>query len=157
MLTALLWSFASAPALAADVVLYVVRHAEKAAAPKEDPPLTADGQVRAEALARTLADVPLTGVHSTATTRTRATAAPTAEAKGLEVRTYDDPAALVTALRAEGGQHLVVGHSNTIDVLVRAAGGDGGPPLTDTEYDRLYVVVVPSAGAPTTARLRFGR
>ena len=147
-----------APAEAADAVLYVVRHAEKAAAPKDDPPLTAEGQVRAEALARTLVDVTLAGVHSTDTHRTRTTAAPTAGAKGLGVQIYDsaDPAGLVTRLRAAGGSHLVVGHSNTIAELVTAAGGDGGPAVTDVEFDRLYVVVLPSAGPPTTVRLRYG-
>jgi broad specificity phosphatase PhoE len=147
------------PAEAADAVLYVVRHAEKATAPKEDPPLTADGGIRAEALARALADVPLAGVHSTDTTRTRTTAAPAAKAHELDVQLYDpaDPAALITRLRTSGGSHLVVGHSNTIAELVVAAGGDGGPPVADTEFDRLYVVVLPDGGRPTTLRLRYGR
>lgn len=154
---ALIWSLTSAPALAADAVLYVVRHAEKATEPKEDPPLTPEGQARAEALAKLLSDVTLAGVHSTAWTRTRTTATPTAKAKGLEVEAYDDPKPLLAAIRAEGGNHLVVGHSNTIDALVREAGGDGGPPVADTEFDRLYVVVLPDGRAPTTIRLRYGR
>jgi phosphohistidine phosphatase SixA len=147
-----------APAHAADAVLYVVRHAEKATAPVDDPPLTAAGQLRADALARALLDVTLAGVHTTDTARTRATAAPTARGEGLEVQTYDaaDPAALVARIRGAGGSHLVVGHSNTIAELVTAAGGDGGPAVTDAEFDRLYVVVLPAGGAVTTVRLRYG-
>jgi broad specificity phosphatase PhoE len=154
----LLWLSTVSSAMAADTVLYVVRHAEKATAPKEDPPLTPAGQARAEALARALVDVTLAGIHTTATTRARATAGPTAKAKGLEVQTYDpaDPSALVARLLAAGGGHLVVGHSNTIAEIVAAAGGDGGPAVSDAEFDRLYVVVLSSEGPPTTVRLRYG-
>lgn len=148
-----LWSTV---ALAADTVLYVVRHAEKDLAVKDDPPLTPAGVARADALARLLRDVPLTGVHSTATTRTRATAGPTAAGHHLDVATYDDPAALVASLRAAGGVHLVVGHSNTIDAIVTLTGGAGGAPVGEAEYDRLYVVVAPAAGPVVTQVLRYG-
>jgi broad specificity phosphatase PhoE len=155
---ALLTLLTAPSAEAADAVLYVVRHAEKASDPKGDPALTPAGQVRAEALAHALAEVPLAGVHSTDTTRTRATAAPLAGARGLAVQTYDpsDAGALVTRLRAAGGGHLVVGHSDTIAGIVAAAGGDGGPTVGDHEFDRLYVVVLPEEGAATTVRLRYG-
>ena len=159
MWLAVLFQLATAmPAAAADTVLYVVRHAEKAAAPKDDPPLSPEGQARAAALARTLTDVPLTAIHSTDTARTRTTAAPLATVKGLEVRTYDadKPVDLVARLKSEGGQHLIVGHSNTIDVLVAAAGGERGQTVADTEFDRLYVVVLPQAGRVTTVQLRYG-
>src|SRR5688572_1986991 len=91
--------FLPLPGWAADVVLYVVRHAEKATSPASDPPLTDAGRARAEDLARTLADVPLAGVHSTATTRTRTTAAAAASARKLEVQVYDEPAALIARIR----------------------------------------------------------
>jgi broad specificity phosphatase PhoE len=148
-----LWS---AVAFAADTVLYVVRHAEKDLAVPADPPLTPAGRSRADALARLLRDVPLAGVHSTATARTRATAGPAAAGHALSVATYDDPAPLVAALRAAGGAHLVVGHSNTIDAIVTLAGGAGGAPVGDGEYDRLYVVVAPDAGPVVTQVLRYG-
>jgi len=147
---------AVAPAEAADTVLYVVRHAEKAEAPKEDPALTPGGEARAAALAHVLADVALVGIHSTGTTRTRATAAPTALAKKLPVQLYDAPEVMLAKARAAGGAHLVVGHSNTIGEIVKSAGGDPGSPVTDSEFDRFYVVILPDDGKPATVRLRYG-
>jgi broad specificity phosphatase PhoE len=147
-------ALAGAPARAADAVLYVVRHAEKAAEPKDDPALSETGTARAQGLAKLLADVEIVGVHSTSYARTRLTAAPTASARHLEVSPYATEAEVVARARAAGGSHLVVGHSNTIAAIVAAAGGDPGPPVGDAEFDRLYVVVVPDSGKPTTVRLR---
>ena len=50
--------------------LFIVRHAEKAAAPKDDPPLTKAGRARAQELARVLGDVPLKAVYATEFERT---------------------------------------------------------------------------------------
>jgi broad specificity phosphatase PhoE len=150
----LAWVFA--PCFAADSVWYVVRHAEKATTPADDPPLTAIGTARAASLVHTLAEAPLATVWSTDTTRTRTTAAPVAAAHHLAVQTYDDPAALLAAGRTAGGAHLVVGHSNTIGKVVEQLGGAPGAPVGDLEFDRLYVVVVPDQGAATTLVLRYG-
>lgn len=150
------WLLTATPSLAADTVLYVVRHAEKATSPAEDPPLTDAGRARAAALAKLLADVELAGVHSTDTARTRTTAAPVAEGHHLAVALYDEPGALLADARRTGGGHLVVGHSNTIAQLVQLAGGSPGPAVGDGEFDRLYVVVLPDAGAPVTLRLHYG-
>lgn len=144
------------PSVAAEpLVVYVVRHAEKAAA-DTDPPLSDAGRARAEALARTLGEVPLVGVHSTDTARTRDTAAPVAQAHGLDVRRYDDLDALVASLRAAGGAHLVVGHSNTAPVIAAKLSDAELRPMSDAEYDRLLMVVVPERGPATAHTLRYG-
>ena len=62
---------------------------------------------------------------------------------------------LVTRLRAQPGRHLVVGHSNTIPVLVRALGGEAGGLIEQEEYDRLYILTLTGSGA-STVLLRFG-
>ncbi len=49
-----------------------------------DPPLSEDGQLQAEALARHLADEPIAAIFVTPLQRTRQTAAPLARAKGIE-------------------------------------------------------------------------
>ncbi|MEO1641906.1 MAG: phosphoglycerate mutase family protein [Pseudomonadota bacterium] len=116
--------------------IYLVRHAEKVTdgdamlvEDPKDPPLTADGQARSEALADILGEAGITQIWSTDTIRTRKTAAPLAEQLGLEVELYDASelerfAALL--LERPGESVLVVGHSNTTPQLVETLGGDGG-------------------------------
>src|SRR5690606_17033120 len=116
-----------------------------------------EGRERARTLARLLADARLDAVHSTRYRRTQETAAPAAERLGLATAAYDPGGteAFVAGLRARGGRHLVVGHSNTIPELVRALGGDPGAPIDEDEYDRLYVLTV-GRERTSTMLLRFG-
>ena len=140
------------------VVIYLVRHAEKASGGK-DPELTEAGRARAQALAYTLGDAGIDAIHSTDFKRTRGTAAPLAERLGLELRIYDwdAMAALAAAMQCAGGRHLVVGHSDTTPELVGLLGGESGPPIDEpSEYDRLYVVTSGPGGAVTTVLLRYG-
>ncbi len=140
------------------LVVFLVRHAEKLDA-SEDPPLTDAGAARAALLADLLRDARLQQVHSTDTRRTRDTAAPVAARVGVDVSLYDprDLPGLVDALRARGGRHLVVGHSNTTPRVVELLGGDPGTPIEEGgEYDRLYVVTAGPDGRVTTLLLRYG-
>jgi broad specificity phosphatase PhoE len=138
------------------VVVYLVRHAEKFD-DSRDPPLSEAGKTRAAELARLLADAGVTHVWSTNLERTRATAAPTAALRGLEVQLYDpnDLPGFATRLASLPGRHLVVGHSNTTPALVRALGGNPGNLIADSEYDRCYILTLGNP-APVTVLLRFG-
>ena len=140
------------------VVVYLVRHAEKADDGTTDPPLTVAGQIRVQTLKAILADAHLTHVHSTDTERTRETARPIAEEAGLSVTSYDprDLQGFADQILQTPGTHLVSGHSNTTPALVQALGGEPGSAIHDLEYDRLYIVVVPPGGAAVTTLLRFG-
>ena len=127
------------------VTFVVVRHAEKAAGDAEDPPLTAEGEARAGALADSLAGTDVVAVYSTAFQRTRATAAPTAAAHSLAVTTYDakQPAdALAATLRRNhrSGTVLVVGHSNTAPAIAAALCGCDVASMTEAEYGRRMTV-----------------
>jgi phosphohistidine phosphatase SixA len=140
------------------VVVYLVRHAEKASGGK-DPELTEAGRARAQALARTLGDAGIESIHSTDFKRTRETAAPLAHRLGVAVRIYDwdEMEALAAAMRAAGGRHLVVGHSDTTPELVGLLGGEPGPAIDEpSEYDRLYIVTIGADGAVTSVLLRYG-
>ena len=138
-------------------VVYLVRHAERAEDGTNDPPVSQAGEERARLLARMLGDAGIERIHSTDYRRTRATAAPLADRLGLQVESYDprDLRALAARLQTEGGRHLVVGHSNTTPDAVRALGGAPGDPIHESEYDRLYIVVVTGDGV-TTELVRFG-
>lgn len=154
---------ASAPRLRAqepttgEVVVYLVRHSERAEDGTRNPPISALGQARSDALASLLRDAGITHIHSSDFLRTTQTAAPLAEALGLETQIYD-PRTLepfAASLRSNPGRHLVVGHSNTTDVMAALLGGDGGAPIDEMEYDRLYVVTIDPEGGATTVLLRF--
>lgn len=140
--------------------IYLVRHAERAEDHPADPTLSPQGEVRADELARLLADAPLDRIFSTDFRRTRLTAAPVAEAHGLEVEVYEPRGeglrAFIESLRSTPGHVLVVGHSNTTPELVEALGGDSVSPIAEMEYDRLYLVVVEPGGRVTSTLLRFG-
>jgi broad specificity phosphatase PhoE len=157
-LAALVAAGVAFPAAAQDgpVVVYLVRHAEKAN-DSRDPPLSEAGKARATELARVLGNAGLTQVWTTDFDRTRSTAAPAAAAAGLSPQLYDPSKAREFAeqLRHTPGRHLVVGHSNTTPGLVELLGGTPGTPISDTEYDRLYIVVLNGTGA-VTSLLRYG-
>ncbi|MCA8830043.1 histidine phosphatase family protein [Hymenobacter pini] len=148
-----------------DTHVYIVRHAEKELTPGlPDPPLTAAGQQRALALRDTLRrNGMLSGIFSTATTRTRSTAQPLADALRLPVQAYDAKqlAALARRVRQEyrGKNVLIVGHSNTILETVEAFGAARPvPTVNDNEYNYLLEVTMPrdsTQPARATAR-RYG-
>lgn len=145
------------PPVAAESVFFLVRHAEKADQ-SDDPPLTDAGQARARSLAGLLRDAGVGAIYSSSFERTLDTAAPLASDLDVEVKRYDPNQLpeLATALLSSPGRHLVVGHSNTTPVLARLLGGEAGPPISEDEYDRLYVLTHWPGAGTTTVVLRFG-
>ncbi|MDE2764382.1 MAG: histidine phosphatase family protein [Gemmatimonadota bacterium] len=140
------------------VVVYLVRHAEKADDGTNDPPLAIAGQIRVQTLRVLLDDVDLTHVHTTDWKRTRDTARPFAEKAAVELAFYDprELGTLAAEIRATPGRHLVAGHSNTTPQLVAALGGEPLDPIDELEYDRLYILVIQPGGTTVTTVLRFG-
>lgn len=133
---------------ASTATFIVVRHAEKAMDDPIDPPLTPVGQARAGRLVTLLQDEPLTAVYATAFRRTQATAAPTAQAWGLEVATYDarQPAREFAAQLRRQHRHgtvLVVGHSNTIPAIASALCACAVDAMPETEYGRYFRLSAP--------------
>jgi len=140
---------AAAPADAPTTII-LVRHAEKADDEAADPSLSAAGQARAEALQEALRHQPIDAVYTTQLQRTALTAAPVIDVHQPEVKEHivtraNVPyhvASLADTLRTQhpGETVLVVGHSNTIPELVEAVSGYPVAPLTEKQYDRLYLV-----------------
>jgi phosphohistidine phosphatase SixA len=161
-LAALATMLAGVSSAQSPTVVIIVRHAEKAATPADDPPLTEAGTTRAKALAATLANAHVDGVITTQLRRTKDTAEPTIRALGIArtqvVPTSSDAtthaAAVAAAVRSgfAGKTVLVVGHSNTVMRIIDALGGPKLPDLCDSQYSGLYTLVLDG----TSARLVEG-
>ncbi|WP_181304170.1 histidine phosphatase family protein [Rufibacter sp. XAAS-G3-1] len=159
----------SAKAAAAETVVYVVRHAEKAAssgAMTDDPALSEAGQKRAVALRERLANEPITGLLATHYQRTQQSLQPLAQAKGLAVQTYNPSDYLGLAQNIKenyaGKTVVVAGHSNTVLYVIEALGGKKPfAQVADHQYDYLFkvtlrngketLVEVQQYGAPSVA------
>jgi broad specificity phosphatase PhoE len=149
--------------------VYLVRHAEKAAAPAADPPLLEAGTQRARELARTLGGAGIKTIYTSQYLRTKQTAEPLAAKLGISAtiipvnmstmnprelsqqylkemaeRIYSSPA----------GDILIVGHSNTVPEIIKALGGDIAPAIDDPVYDDLFVVTVYAKGKAKVAHLK---
>jgi phosphohistidine phosphatase SixA len=136
---------------ALNVVL--VRHAEIAAG--SDPPLSPQGQARAELLASILRDANVEAIYVTEYRRTQQTAQPAAARFHITPQKLSDNVAIVKAIREHAsGTLLVVGHSNTVPEIISRL---GGPVVSigETEFDNLFVLTI-SGGQTSLLRLRYG-
>lgn len=148
---------------ATTTTIVLVRHAEKQLGTIEDPPLTQEGDERAQRLAGLFGDRSPIGtvdaVYATKTRRAQATAAPLAARLGLTVVTADEaPADLARRVRREqhGGVALVVGHSNTVPQIVAAlTARQDIPAMADDDFGTIYIVSVPDVGRASVVRLRY--
>jgi broad specificity phosphatase PhoE len=135
-----------------------VRHADIDLPPtNDDPPLNVAGRLRADALARLVRSAGVATILTSEFTRTQQTVAPLARQLGLTPRLGPSPALLAQQLRAGelGDVVLVAGHSNTIPEIATALGATAPPPITEGEFDNLYVATV-FAEAAHLVRLRYG-
>jgi broad specificity phosphatase PhoE len=141
-------------------MVILVRHAEKAAEPAADPPLTPAGEARARDLLNAVRDANVSAIITTQYARTKSTAQPTASALGLTpqvVNAQSTPTDVAAAIHQHAGHTvLVVGHSNTIPAIVEALGAKRPAPICDAVYDNLYVVTIDGAGAPSVVHAKYG-
>jgi phosphohistidine phosphatase SixA len=154
----------AAPLSAQPSLVILVRHAEKAAVPGDDPPLSELGQARATDLARALRAAPPTAIIVSARQRTALTAAEVVKATGVtpQVIALDGGgaahvAAVAKAVQQAKGVVLVVGHSNTVPAIITALGGPVLPDICDATYSHFFVLT-PRAGNSSASLVisRFG-
>lgn len=154
------------------VTVLMVRHAEKAKLPPDNPPLTQAGRERARALAQTASVAGVSAVYASQLQRTQQTVQPTADLLGLtvEVVEKEDVKKLARLIRDkhQGETVLVAGHSNTVPRIIEALGGrslcpkpfpfykDGTCHLSEDQFDNLFIVTVPKSGKSTALRLKYG-
>jgi broad specificity phosphatase PhoE len=149
----------SAPA-AAQQTVFLVRHAERAdmekrAPPSDDPDLSTAGRARAESLATLLKDADIRAIFITKYKRTRQTAGPLATASGLSpiVMEATTAGAIAKEIRAQKGNVLVVGHSNTVPDTLKALDVETAVKIGDQDFDNLFVVT--AGPTPTLLRLHY--
>lgn len=161
-LTATLLLLACASVSAAEPIVILVRHAERAdagsAAGKEmgsDPDLSAAGHARAEALARLLKDAAITAIYTTGLKRTQQTAAPLARTLAIQptVIPANGSADLLHSIGSAQGTVLIVGHSNTVPDLITRLGVEEVVTIAEEEFDSLFVVF--RGPEPALLRLRY--
>jgi phosphohistidine phosphatase SixA len=159
---ALLMLAVSAATAAAQPVVFLVRHAERADAgmaaaktPGADPHLSGAGLARANALTAMLRDARITAVMTTEFKRTQQTGDPVAKAAGIPITAIDskDTAGLLKKVKSSPGNVLVVGHSNTLPEIMKGLGVTEPVVIAEDEFDALFVVTrtVP----PAFVRLRY--
>ncbi|MEP7273398.1 MAG: phosphoglycerate mutase family protein [Acidobacteriota bacterium] len=150
--------------------VFLVRHAEKQATPAADPSLTSDGELRAKNLARALSKAGVKAIFTSQFLRTKETARPLAEAASVApvvISIQPDPSDrrkiseqsirnLVDGIYLNaGGAVLVVGHSNTVPLVIAALGGGQVSEIPETEFDNLYVVTIYEKGKAKVAQLKY--
>lgn len=137
--------------------LYIVRHAERAN-DSDTTSLSAEGLRRAGKLSQRLVRVKLDTIYVTPYTRTRQTALPTAQSKGLPLTQYPtSPVAKLTqrVRTFRNKSALAVGHSNTVLEIAKYL---GTTPVRKTiehgDYANLLIVKMRLTGSGWKATLR---
>lgn len=159
-LTLLLFSIVSLSNAQEELTTFIlVRHAEKAKDDPRDPNLSEEGKARADKLAEVLADQPVDVIYSTPFKRTRNTASPLAEKKGLSVQIYDFRSLNYLQSMMEkhrGGTILISGHSNTTPMIANLLiGAEKFQQLSEDEYGKIFIVSVTKIGQGKVTLVRY--
>ena len=165
-LTLLTLAFLPMQALAAQdgpSLIILVRHAEKAAVPGSDPPLSETGLARAKALAASLSHTPVSAIVTSSFKRTHETSAVVAQNRklaaemiGLDGGAAAHVAAVAAAVKAKRGVVLVVGHSNTIPAIIAALGGPKLGDICEAHYANMFVLHPSGSTPPSLTVASFG-
>ena len=145
--------------------VFLIRHAEKAAEPTDDPILSEAGSARAALLPGLFANAMPAAVFSSQFQRTRLTAQPVADAVGIPVTviaigkesadSYPQTVLESICRLPDGATALVVGHSNTVPAMVSAWTGEPVPAIADDQYDRLFIVRLRGCASEGWSDLRY--
>lgn len=140
----------------------MVRHAEAAGTPANDPPLTTIGDARAQKLVHVAANAGLDAIFVTNLQRTQQTAAYIAANMSLTpiILNESQIEELVTAITSDhrGEKILVVGHSHTIPDILEELNISEPPPITSSDYDNLFVIHIRHCifHRPRVTHLQYG-
>lgn len=137
-----------------------VRHCEKDTA-GQDPPLTAEGQARAKALADALQNERIDAIYATPFKRTQMTVQPLAETHHLRVaivQGHNDRKFASQLVHSHKNQNVVIAsHINVIPDVVKHMGIREPIELAENSYGDMFMVEVDGEGHATMTRSRFGQ
>src|SRR5438067_8656657 len=141
--------------------LNLVRHAEKIIDPNNtDVDLNADGQARAQEIARMFGDAGINAIYATQYKRTQETVKPLSDKTGVPVTIVNSKGTmdLLAQIRAQhSGQTIfIAGHNNTVPEIIAALGGPQYPIIPETEYDNLFMVTVYRTGKAKVVKMKYG-
>ena len=148
---------------ATTTLVVLVRPVEQELGTIEDPPLSPDGEQRAQRLARMFSDAKgagrLDAIYASDARRAQQTAAPLAERLGKRPVVISGNDAKGTAARVmhdhEGGAVLVIAGSNSIPQLIHELSGLEAGSIMEDEPDALYIVSIPTFGRASLLRLKY--
>ena len=144
-------------------VVVLVRPAEKEAGTIDDPPLSPDGEQRAQVLAQMVGETTgvgrLDAIFVSDSRRAQQVIRPLAERLGKEpvVIPSGDIGSIASRITRghDGGTVLFVGNGGNVPQLVHDLSGIEVGPSHDTEHDTLYVVSIPTYGKANVLRIKY--
>src|SRR5690554_1249279 len=154
----------SAPSGTATTIIFV-RHAETAGT-GENAPLGASGKKRALALVPALSRAGVEAIYASQFQRAQETARPLARRLQLPISVGRlDPERLDAEARGfahrlvarhQGQTVLVVGHADSIPLMIEALTARPMDLLDENAYDQMFVVTIPPEGGARLLRARYG-
>jgi 2,3-bisphosphoglycerate-dependent phosphoglycerate mutase len=153
--------------------IILMRHAEKdtsagnaSMSMSANPPLSEAGHARTRSLANILREVPIDAIYTTQYIRTRETVQQITRDRNIElniipvqqdVSSHANDVVRAILTSNIGQTVLVVGHSNTIPVIISALGIAESVSIDDDEYDDLFIVTRGNDGTSKLLRLKYCR
>ena len=149
------------------MIVFLLRHAERLPDPADD--LAPAGVERAKLLARMLAESRIHIAFCSNKIRTQRTIEPLRNLPGANVRRVDvaiDPnhipayvQKIVTRVKAlpEDAIAIIASHDAAIRPIVEGLTGRTVDDVTDAQFDKLFVLSVPKAGAGNVSLMRYGK
>lgn len=151
--------------------VFLVRHAEKAESPADNPPLNETGLWRAQVLAHTLGKAGITAIYTSQFLRTQQTAAPLAAQLGIkptvmtltasptnprEISSQSILAIVQDIYRHHAGETiLVVGHTNSVPPVIRMLRAAPVPVIDEQTFDNLFIVTMYRLETTKVVQLKY--
>jgi broad specificity phosphatase PhoE len=140
-------------------VVFLVRPVEKQPGTIDDPPLSPEGEARAQRLAQMFGGGAVDVIYESDDRSAVQTAAPLAERlhrAPVKVGSGDAPGVAARAVREHAGETLlVVASGPMLAAIVRELTGAPALPAAQAESDVVYVVSVPRFGRANLAHFRL--